>query len=36
MAEAWLMGRGWLKIGAAWGVLWRWKQPPERQQPAEA
>jgi len=29
-------GRGWPKIGAAWGMLWRWKQPPERPQPAEA
>ena len=29
-------GRGWPKIGAAWGMFWRWKQPPERPQPAEA
>ena len=29
-------GRGWPKIGAAWGMLWRWKQPPERPQLAAA
>ena len=29
-------GGGWPKIGAARGVLWRWKQPPERPQLAEA
>jgi hypothetical protein len=26
-----LVGRGWLKLGAAWIAPWRWKRPPEGQ-----